>query len=46
MNLYDFLNLCGKFLLKREEVLKKNIGILLIYSKFFNNVGECRIVFN
>lgn len=35
MNLQDFLNLCGKFSSKREEALKKNIGILLTYSKLF-----------
>lgn len=46
MNLQDFLNLCGKFSSKREEALKKYIGILLTYSKLFNNAGECRIVFN
>lgn len=46
MNLQDFLNLCGKFSSKRDEALKKNIGILLTYSKLFNNAGEFRIVFN
>lgn len=45
MNLQDFLNLCVKFSSKREEALK-NIGILLTYSKLFNNAGEFRIVFN